>query len=125
MPEPKNTPTSSRFVFSRSKPESSKAFQPAYTPNCEKRSARRISFGEGKAGVGSKSLTSAAICVTKPDGSKDAILSTPQPPEMRLFQNLSMSFPKGETTPRPVTTTLRSVQLLAIKSNGAAQADAS
>ena len=43
----------------------------------------------------------------------------------RLFQKVSTSLPRGETTPRPVITTRRSVQLLAIKSNGAAQADAS
>jgi len=39
---------------------------------------------------------------------------------MSAFQNVSRSFPKGETTPRPEMTTLRSVQLLGMKSKGAA-----
>jgi serine/threonine-protein kinase len=41
------------------------------------------------------------------------------------FQNVSTSLPNGVTTPSPVTTTLRSCQLLTIKSNRAAQAGTS
>ena len=35
IPEPMNTPTSSRFTRSSSNPESRSACHPAYTPNCE------------------------------------------------------------------------------------------
>lgn len=43
----------------------------------EKRSVRRISLGEGKAGPGLKFLTSAAIWVSKPEASKELMRSTP------------------------------------------------
>src|SRR6266576_4117081 len=38
----------------------------------------------------------------------------PQPPAINWFQKVSMSWPMDETTPRPVTTTRRSVKLLGI-----------
>ncbi len=76
---------------------------------------RLSSFGEGKAAPGLKSLISAAIWQSKPDASNDVILSMPHPPASRLAQNVSICWPSGVTTPSPVTTTLRSIQLLAIK----------
>ena len=120
MPEPMNTPTSSRFTLSRSRPESRKACQPACTANCAKRSVRRISLGDGSAGRGSKSFTSAAIWQSNCDASKRVILAMPHWPAIRLAQKASTWWPSGVTAPRPVMTTRRSVQLLAIKSNGAA-----
>src|SRR2546428_5622597 len=113
-----NTPISSRSAFSRSNPESRSACQAACTPNCEKRSVRRISLGDGKAGVGSKFFTSAAICVSKLAASNEVILSTPHLPAIRLVQKASRSLPRGGTTPKPVITTLRSVQSLAINQKG-------
>ena len=120
MPEPMNTPISSRLTRSRSSPESRKACQAACTPNWEKRSVRRISLGDGKAGSGSKSFTSAAICAVElgrveAGDPVDAALAGDQvgPEGIDLVA-------QGVTTPKPVMTTRRSVQLLAIKSNGAA-----
>src|SRR2546422_10725028 len=42
----------------------------------------------------------------------------PQRPAMMLFQNVSMSWPSEETTPSPVTTTRRSVELAVMKQTG-------
>ena len=61
MPEPMNTPISSRFSLSKSSPESSSASRPATIANWVNRSVRRTSFDEGRKGAGSKSLISAAI----------------------------------------------------------------
>src|ERR1044071_9044160 len=120
IPEPMKTPHSLRSILFRSSPESRNACQAAWTPYCEKRSVRRISFGDGNAGVGSKFLTSAAILVSYWDGSKQVILSTPHLEEIRLVQKEFRSLPSGDTTPIPVMTTLRSEELPGIKSNGAA-----
>jgi len=66
-------------------------------------------LGRGNAGATSRSLTSAAIWVSNAAASKAVILSMPQQPAVRFDQNVSRSFPTGETTPNPVITTRRSV----------------
>src|ERR1043166_825841 len=118
MPEPMNTPISSRLTFSRSSPESINAWCPALTPNWVNRSARRASLGEGNELAPLKSFTSAAIWVSNNEASNWVIRSTPHLLASRLVQRVWMSLPKGLTTPRPVTTTLRFVQLPAIKIKG-------
>src|SRR3972149_2494702 len=59
--------------------------------------------------VGSKSRTSAAICVSSPAGSQAVMRPTPERPSIMAFQNLSTPMPTGLTTPSPVTTTRRSL----------------
>src|SRR4030095_2622353 len=76
------------------------------------------SFGEGNASEGSKSFTSAAICVSKAAASKWVILWMPHWPATRCVQRVSTLLPRGEMAPNPVTTTRRSVQLTAIKAKG-------
>src|SRR6266498_1363277 len=125
MPEPMNTPISSRSAWFKSRPESSNACQAACTPNWAKRSERRASLAEGKAGAGSNPLTSPAMRVSKGAGSKWVIRSMPHWPARRFFHMVSISLPSGVTAPNPVRTTLRSGILLAIKSNGAAWAETS
>src|ERR1041385_8174304 len=87
-------------------------------PNWANRSVRRTSLGEGKAGSGSKFLTSAAIWQSYAPASKAVMRSTPHLPSRRFCQNDWISSPKGVTTPRPVTTTLRSSVLVVIKITG-------
>src|ERR1019366_3920385 len=83
--------------------------------NWAKRSARRTSFGDGKEWVGSKSVSSAANRQEKAETSKEVMLWMPHLPA-KMFSQKTWNFcPREETTPNPVTTTLRSVQLLAIK----------
>src|SRR5437660_12791122 len=55
---------------------------------------------------GSKSLTSAAICVENCVVSKRVILVTPLRPSQRPFQVSSVPVPSAVTKPTPVTTTL-------------------
>src|ERR1051325_2553226 len=71
--------------------------------------------------MGSKFLTSAAIWGSNLEASKPAILSTPHLPASRLSQKAEISLPRGETTPSPVTTTLRSEELADITKNQTGQ----
>src|ERR1051326_5951843 len=64
---------------------------------------RAAALGEGKAGSGSKFLTSAAIWQSYAPASKAVMRSTPHLPSRRFCQNDWISSPKGVTTPRPVT----------------------
>ncbi len=115
MPEPRMTPISSRFSFSRSRPESLSADQ---------RHKRRIA-NSGRCGgfpwatetpaSGSKFFTSPAIFVSNAVASNAVMWSMPHWPAIKFFQKVSRSWPSGVTTPRPVTTTRRSVRLFAIK----------
>src|SRR5436189_5640018 len=56
---------------------------------------------------GSKSLTSAAICVENCVASKRVILVTPLRPSHKPLQVSSVPVPSAGTKPTPVTTTLR------------------
>src|SRR5262245_7514417 len=125
IPEPMKTPIWSRSTLFKSRPESIRACHAACTPNWAKRSERRASLGEGKAGEASKCFTSPAICVSKGAGSKCVIRSMPHWPARRFCHKVSTSLPSGVTAPKPVMTTRRSEVSDAIKSNGAAWADTS
>src|SRR5690348_16154994 len=69
-------------------------------------SERRVSFGCIQSAA-LKPFTSAAIFVGSTDASKCVIGSTPLTPFSRLSQAATTVLPTGETTPSPVTTTLR------------------
>src|ERR1700678_1919064 len=56
--------------------------------------------------------------VVKAEASKQVIGLTPHLPASMFSQNSRGEVPRAVTTPIPVTTTLRSVQLLAIKKEG-------
>jgi hypothetical protein len=75
-------------------------------------------LGEGNEPAALKSRTSAAIRVSKAVASNAVILSMPQCPARRAAQVVSILLPRGETTPRPVITTLRSLELPAINQTG-------
>ena len=83
-------------VFSKrlSTPDGSSAWQPE---------AKRL------AQETSKVLTSAAMVTLCPSVSKREIFPTPETPLTRLSQKGSLPRPTGETTPRPVITTLLSI----------------
>ena len=111
MPLPMTQPKRSRFTFSRSTPESAIAILAAAMPNCVKRSVRRTSLGLLKKGVALKSLTSPAIWQSKHAGSNEAMRSMPLRPLVKESQKVTRSFPTGVTTPIPVMTTLRSMDI--------------
>src|SRR3954470_5726454 len=69
-------------------------------------SERRVSFGCIQS-VALKFLTSAAMRVGRTDASKCVMGPTPLTPFSRLSQADATVLPTGDTTPRPVTTTLR------------------
>src|SRR6266850_6939862 len=71
-----------------------------------KRSMRRASFGD-MYGATSKRFTSPAIWLARRDGSKRVMRVIPEVPASALSQASWTLFPRGQTTPRPVTTTLR------------------
>src|SRR5688500_16840626 len=55
----------------------------------------------------SKPFTSAAIFVSKLEGSKRVMVVTPERPSTTEHHELATSFPTGDTAPIPVITTLR------------------
>src|SRR5215213_3590668 len=71
-----------------------------------KRSMRRASFGD-MYGERSKFLTSPAIWLARRDGSKRVMRVIPDVPASALSQASWTLLPRGQTAPRPVTTTLR------------------
>ena len=126
MPEPRMTPISSRLTLSRSTPESLSACQPAWTPNCEIAVRAADFLGRRKRGRQDRSpCTSPAIWVSKPVASNAVMRSMPHWPAMRSLPERVEVIAQRRDHTQPVTTTLRSCQLLAIKSNGAAQAASS
>src|SRR3954471_2256328 len=70
------------------------------------RSMRRASFGD-MYGARSKSFTSPAIWLARREGSKRVMRVIPEVPASALPHASWTALPRGQTTPRPVTTTLR------------------
>ena len=106
IPEPRTTPIRSRSSESTSIPELWSASRLATTANWTKRSIRLASLRSITPSV-VKSFTSQANRVVKEDASKRVIGPAPDFPAIRFFQNSSVMFPSGETTPVPVTNTRR------------------
>ena len=108
IPVPITVPAISGFSFSISNLASSTAIRAAATANWALRSICRIVF-LSPASAGSKSFTSPAIFTGKSAASNRVIGAMPDLPSKRLFQNFSTPVPTGDTTPRPVITTLLSI----------------
>jgi len=106
MPAPIATPVIGAFSSVISRPESSSAIRPAATPKCTKRSKRRTSLTP-RYFAASKSFTSPAIWQPNSEGSKAVMRPMPLLPSSAFFQLVARSAPRGETMPRPVTTTRR------------------
>ena len=108
MPEPMFTPMRSAFAASITSAASSSAILVAARPKWMNVSERRVSFS-GIQSEAVKPFTSAAMRVGSTEASKRVIGPTPLRPLSRLSQALAIPRPTGDTTPRPVTTTLRLV----------------
>ena len=126
MPEPMNTPISSRLTRFKVQTRIAQGLPAGINAELGKAVRAPDLLGRGKRGAWVEILDLGGDLANRYcEGSKRAILAMPHWPASRFCQKASTWWPKGVTTPRPVMTTRRSVQLLAIKSNGAAQADAS
>ena len=106
IPAPIDTPMRSAFSSVTTMPESLNASKPAAKPNWIKVSIRRASLA-GMYCSTSKSFTSPAIWELKLLASNLVILLMPDLPATIFAQAVCVPIPTGETTPRPVTTTLR------------------
>ncbi len=104
-PLPTTAPTRSGSARTSTAASSAAIFAAAtaYRENRSRRRTLRLSMNRS----GSKSLTSAAMWTLWSVWSKRVISPTPDSPDTRRRQKVSTSLPSGETTPRPVTTTLR------------------
>ncbi len=107
IPDPTHTPTRCRSTIEKSSAASRTACLAAAQAYCTNRSIRRASL-RGIYFCTSKFRTCAAILVGNWLTSKRSIRPMPLFPARRLLQNSSLSRPTGDTTPKPVITTLRS-----------------
>ncbi len=102
---PSTTPTLRELFWFMGSLASCIAKRAATSAYCMKGSVRLIFFLSRKSS-GWKSLSSAAICTLKPEGSNLVILATPDLPWHSFRQDSSAPVAKGVTAPSPVITTL-------------------
>jgi hypothetical protein len=107
MPLPMNTPTISSFPGPMRRPESARANSAAATANWMKRSIFLTSFFSTQRS-GSKPFTSQAKRAECCEASKSVMGPAPERPALSADQLSSVPMPTGDTSPTPVTTTLRS-----------------
>src|SRR5262249_19294944 len=107
MPLPMYTPTMSRFPGPVFNPESARAKSAAATANWMKRSIFLTSFFSTHLS-GSKPFTSQAKRELCWEASKRVMGAAPERPARREAHVSSVPMPRGDTSPTPVTTTLRS-----------------
>ena len=98
------TPVRSASSPARLRPASATASRAAAMASWLKRAERRTLLVSSNA-AGSKPLTSPAIRVGRPLGSKAVIVSIPDTPLTRACHVVSRSLPTGVMAPKPVTTT--------------------
>ncbi len=98
------TPTSAAFESSTTSPASATACCVATTAYWEGTLIRRRSL-LGTTSSGWKSRTSAQMSFSNGEASNLVSLPTPERPSSIADQTVATSFPRGQTTPRPVTTT--------------------
>ncbi len=106
MPAPMTSPMRDRFASVTSSPASAMACTPAATPYCMKRSMRRASLA-GMYFVTSKPGMLPAMVHGKPVVSNRVIGPMPLFPDSAADQLSATVLPRGESMPRPVTTTRR------------------
>src|SRR5438105_4316904 len=111
IPEPTITPQRSPSGLSRGNPASWSASFVAARPNWMKRSLRRASFLSMN-WPASKFFTSPAMWLGRPLASKRVICPTPLLPARAASQVSLVPIASGVTSPRPVTTTLRSTRCM-------------
>src|SRR5258708_2961448 len=117
MPEPTMTPVRSPSGSSVGSPASSSASFAAARPNWMKRSLRRASFLSMNCAA-SKPFTSPAMWQGSSEASKRVIGPTPLLPAIAACHVASVPIPRGVTSPRPVTTTLRSTLCILMLARG-------
>src|SRR3989338_8829451 len=106
IPEPTKTPILCLSSFSKSKPALVIACFAEATAYCTNFSKRLASLTDIPYKIASKLLTSAAIRESKPEASKEVMGPAPLFPDFKASQKVEISFPTGDITPNPVTTTL-------------------